>query len=661
MKKRLPAIIAFLCLPLIASAQIDTTVLVYAWKLDARFAKHIRTEVDTSLNNFQNYNPVYRNYTGAATLGNFGLPSQSIVFTERPNDEDPFFMQNFGLFIRNYRNTEYLYTRKPFSKLTYIKGGSSQTKEEIFDAFHSQNISKTINFGLHYTTVGSLGQYRFQNVKYNSFSMFSSHTGINYSYHFNFNWNKISADENGGIGNDGFITDTNYTDTKEIPTLFGGNENPGHHRPDVKNEIRNFNIFTIQEIALRKNPGNNDSTAKQRRIGILYPKIYYIFSFDRTLRTFIDKKPLTGYDAGLYRNIYINDELTSDSTSYWKLHNTARLQFQGKKGNFYFIDYSYELLNYALSTGNVDSASSHSNDYWFITDALKFPGLNYHTKLYNAFVSSSFNRNFADILELNLYGQLYLSGYRAGDFYLAGDIKLDVGKNNPISLLIRGVNELRTPEFLKTHYISNNYIWAKNFRQTIINHLSMNFGLSSKKFDIQGDYYLFRDVIYFNNEALPEQYNNNLSFISIYISKRFDFWKISSITKLAYQKSENDRVIGLPEIALFNSTYLKHLVHFKATGGKLIAMIGFDIFYNTKYYADAYMPALSSFYRQYDKQLGNYPYINVFLNVQLKRFRFFMEMDHLNSKWIDKNYFTVLHYPHNERDLKFGLSWTFYD
>ena len=92
-----------------------------------------------------------------------------------------------------------------------------------------------------------------------------------------------------------------------------------------------------------------------------------------------------------------------------------------------------------------------------------------------------------------------------------------------------------------------------------------------------------------------------------------------------------------------------------------MVMLGFDLFYNTKYYADAYMPSLNSFHRQHEKQLGNYPFVDVFLNMQLKRFKFFLKVEHVNAGWIDQNYFSVLHYPRNGRDLKFGLSWTFYD
>jgi hypothetical protein len=184
---------------------------------------------------------------------------------------------------------------------------------------------------------------------------------------------------------------------------------------------------------------------------------------------------------------------------------------------------------------------------------------------------------------------------------------------------------------------------------------------SSKKFEVKGDYYLLHNFIYLNEEAMPDQYHTGLSLVSIGISKTFEIWKLSSVSRLVYQKTDNDRVLGLPAFAFYNSTALKHLFNFRATGGKLLTMIGFDLFYNSKYYADGYMPPLSSFYRQFEKKLGNYPYFDAFLNVQLKRLRFYLKLEHVNAHWIDENYFSVLHYPRNDRNLKFGLSWTFYD
>ena len=662
MKKLLLAILLISFVPAILIAQIDTTVVVYSWKLDESYANRIRVGVDTALENYQNYNPAFQLYTDAVTLGNYNHPSQSIVYRERPQNQEFVLINNFFPYMKFYDQTHYFNTRKPFSRITYINGGSSQSKEELLDAFHTQNLTKTLNVGLHYTTNSSLGQYRFQKVKNNSFRFFSNLTGKVYSYHLSFNLNKITADENGGVLNDSLVTDTTYNFTKDIPTLFGGTDNASNHSPDVFSEVRNINILAVQEVAFRGNRQNTDSAINPRKLRIFYPKLIYIFNLNRNIRLFNDKKPEVGLNEGLYPALNVSNPLTADSLRYFRLFNAARLQFQGRKNNHYFIDYSYEIMKYAMSVPSEDAEIDTADHTWFITEVFRLPGLDYNSNLFNSYLSSGFTKVFANLVELNLYGRYYLSGYRAGDLLLSGDMRFNFGKTEyPVHVLVTGSNELRTPDFLYTHYASNNFIWTKNFDKTSLNHLSMNLALSSNNFEIQGDYYLLRNLIYLDEQAFPDQYHSPLSLLSLSAIKKFNFWKVTSINKLVYQISENENILALPELTYFNSTYLTHMINFRATGGKLLTIIGFDLHYNTKYYADAYMPSLTSFHRQKEKQLGNYPYFDAFLNIQLKRFRFFMKMEHVNSGWIDKNYFSVLHYPRNERNIKLGLSWTFYD
>jgi hypothetical protein len=126
--------------------------------------------------------------------------------------------------------------------------------------------------------VGAIGQYQFQKVKNNSFNFFSSLSSTLYSYHLSVNLNKIIADENGGITSDAHITDTTYSFTKDIPTLFSGTDNPPQHVPDVYNEIRNLNIFTVQELSFRKSNTKPTRVPTVRKIRIFYPKLIYIFN-----------------------------------------------------------------------------------------------------------------------------------------------------------------------------------------------------------------------------------------------------------------------------------------------------------------------------------------------------------------------------------------------
>jgi hypothetical protein len=658
MKKKLaiPILIALFSLPLYA--QIDTSLALYSWELDAYHIDKLPASVDTNLAGFQIQNPIMRNYISASTLGNLSSPSISNIFTDRNITEDFTTVNVFYPFMKKPDNTTYINTRRPFTRLTYLNGGSSQSKDEVLDVLHSQNVNRALNFGLHFTTQDAKGQYFVQRIKNNSFRFFSSYDGKIYSSHISVNYNRISADENGGVLYDSVITDTVYGFSKEIPTLFGGIDQTNKHQPDVYREIRNISLFTIQEASFKRLFSSSDTTDKQPRIRIFYPKLAYIFSLDRTKVKFVDTDPSVGYNAGLYPGLFINQDKTTDSLFYWKMQNAFRIQFQGRRDNHYFIDLAYDLTNYSMSVFS-DTANKQTG---FFYQQVNLPFTNRQAVLYNTHLSSGFSRIFANALKLDLYGRYYLAGYQFGDFRLTGDIELILNaKKKPVRIKAGASNELLKPGFLYGRFLSNNFIWNQPLKQTSISNLSGDLNLLSNKFVIQADYYLLHNMVYFDTAAFPRQFQRILSVLSVVLGKEFRFWKVHSNNHLAFQQVSEPDVLSLPALALHSSNYLEHEFYFRSTEGRLLTMLGFDLFYNTSYYANAYMPALATFYQQKEKQLGNNPYLDVFLNVRLKRVRFFVKYEHFNSGWLNKNFFTVLHYPKNQASLNLGLSWTFYN
>ena len=120
-------------------------------------------------------------------------------------------------------------------------------------------------------------------------------------------------------------------------------------------------------------------------------------------------------------------------------------------------------------------------------------------------------------------------------------------------------------------------------------------------------------------------------------------------------------MLSLPKYNLYQSLYYERLSHFKATGGTLLWQFGIDYRYTSKYMADGYMPTTGLFYRQFNHEQLNYHRFDVFLNLSLKRLRFYLKYSYVNSA-INKNYyFTGPYYPAPEPLFKWGLAWTFYD
>ena len=89
--------------------------------------------------------------------------------------------------------------------------------------------------------------------------------------------------------------------------------------------------------------------------------------------------------------------------------------------------------------------------------------------------------------------------------------------------------------------------------------------------------------------------------------------------------------------------------------------MGLEALYHTSYYASSYMPATATYYLQDRTQVGNYPFVNAFVSLKLKRTRIFVSMDHVNWGLTGYNYYMVPGYPMPVRTLKYGVAWTFYN
>lgn len=90
-------------------------------------------------------------------------------------------------------------------------------------------------------------------------------------------------------------------------------------------------------------------------------------------------------------------------------------------------------------------------------------------------------------------------------------------------------------------------------------------------------------------------------------------------------------------------------------------MLGVDIYYNTSFKGYKYSPALAQFYNQDKITIGDYPRMDVFVNLQVKSVRFFFVYQHFNSDWFGQNYYSAVQYPYNKHAFKIGISWTFYN
>ncbi len=89
--------------------------------------------------------------------------------------------------------------------------------------------------------------------------------------------------------------------------------------------------------------------------------------------------------------------------------------------------------------------------------------------------------------------------------------------------------------------------------------------------------------------------------------------------------------------------------------------MGVDMHWCSVYAGDAYAPSVQRFYRQKDFLVGDYPFIDLFLNFKISSFHGFVKWSHLNQALFPSGCFSTPWYPTQQPAMDIGVQWLFFD
>ncbi len=629
-----------------ALAKRDTTpAFVRTWTMAEDFTVMEDYRMDTAQTGFQVSSPIYKTSISQAFLGNVGLQTRDNLYFNRSLQPEYFFLRPFIPYLYTPDNNVYYNITKPFTLLEYFTStGDRLKREEIFHAIHTQNVSPFLNLGFDLRLLTSEGSYLRQKAKFNSFSFFGSYTGRDYTVYSSFHVNSQNAQENGGLKNDSVFMHSNKDERAYEVNLENANS-----------RMRNINFHFTQRYKFGKAEQIPDTTSETgfRRLRERTTKtgsLVHNLEIQRDYRLYEDQ--INDLNRDFYPNYYIDSENTHDSTFYRSVSNTFQLMLDENPnrakdfGARAFIRHDW--VKYSF---NMPGDTSVSNGDTTIT---RYRDFNYQ----NVHVGASFMHTVGSGWDWLAMGRYYLFGYKAGDMILNGYItKRFEGKRGESTISISGRFAIEEPDHFLTIYESNNYRWNNDFGKTKDIRGSLTAGNEAIKALAQFNVALVSDLVYFNDSAVPVQHRPVVTVISAELHKDFEAGIFHSNHQVHYQVSSDNNVIRIPDLSYYTSNFLG----FTVVKNALTAEIGFDLYYYTKYRALAFAPSSGTFYNQDIREIGNYPYLNLFVNAKLKHTRFYVRWDHPYSGLIRKDYFHVLSYPDRGRVLKLGISWTFYD
>jgi hypothetical protein len=612
--------------------------IIKEFGLSADFSEEVNIPFDTVFSLFNRFKIADRYSPVNASMGNYGLPFYQINFFDRISDPDKFLYSYYYPFMHVPERSVFMNTQVPFTELVWTFAGPKVTSEQTFRVRHTQNVNRFLNFGFIYDIIYSLGQYSYQRSENKTFTLFSSYTGIKYKLYFAAGINNLISFENGGIADKNKL---NQTPPRDVEVNLAGLNK-------ANSTLKNRNLLLVQRYNIGSNSAPKADTLPQKRSGFfgLSGTFSHIFILENNKRSYSDSYP----GSGFYDTAFISKTVTFDSLYMRSVKNTVRFDFTTDTTRKFRLGGGVGLRNEIFRYSQI--IPTHDTTF---ADTASWNRSN------NAVVGRLFN-NIGDKFRWLATGELFLTGYRAGDFNLNGEISksFDWKKGRAAWLLTGGITN-RQPSFWYNQWGSNHFEWNNNFKKEFRIDLGTSFSYPGRKTEIKFNYAIIDNYTDFDTTAHPSQHSGGLSVAAITISKGLKAWKFHLDSDAIFQKSSNAEVLDLPLITVRSTGYFEHLFRFKKTGGKLNTQLGVDVTWHSLYHPYSYMPSTGRFYRQDKVSTGNYPFLNLFLNFKLKRTRVFLMYDHINANMMGLNYDMIPGYPLNIRMFRYGLAWTFYD
>jgi hypothetical protein len=576
---------------------------------------------DTSISNIQNYFP-------KNTSGNLGLPSAPLFLKYQQRSLGfKFYQPPYENDMISEEQVKYYQTKGPFGSLTGIAGSK---QEQNFRLLFTHTFKNRLNLTLRFNRYSGIGFYKRQTSFTDNLYLSTNYTGKSgrAGYYAFFLFNKLKHNENGGISNDTlFLEDVRVT-KQLLPVYLSA----------ARREVR----FTTVEVNpwFRLNKAEDSSTVFSQ---VLDYKLNYSGNYNKYIDNGLQKDRF-------YLHDYLDSVRTFDSTHWRTITNSGRYTLNIKPlftSLQLGVKNEYTQLSQSSDTSVLSTKRFYRlTDTTFVNNSME-ANLFFNTSRINAFVKTAY---------------IY-QGSNQNDYSIEAGVKYrlkiayDVFK---VPFIINGKAsiEKRHPDFIYNSMYGNHFIWRNNFSPTDKTQAIISISTADNRFDMGVLVQSADNQLFFRDDATPFQAPEPVQSMALFIRKDLLFFKHLGLNVgYTYQTTSNEKIVSVPGNVATGALYYQGNLFKKA----LNLQIGFSAQYFSEFYGYNYMPATNVFYTQTARTVGNYPYIDFFLNARIKPVRIFVKIDHVAQGFLGNNYSLSPGYLQNDRAFKFGVNWIFFD
>jgi hypothetical protein len=629
--------------------------------------------------------------------GNLMGPHQVQDFFNRKTEHDFLFVNAYSLFASRPEEILLYNTRIPFTKASYFTSGSGNTSNDHFILEFAGNFNKRAGLGSTLNYVYARGDYQYQSTKPLKWDTYLYYTGDHYKAFLTFDLSKYANQENGGILDRSYVLtpeafDDNFTEARNMATSLIDTYNDMDYVNLHFSHSWDFGEFNLGNLTKQKEPepkftdslsiyrdslltamgdsakiSGDSLTAHQPALppappaapgteedeeGDEKPFIPVATAFNTIDFQWYDHsfRMLEGADQtdsmNYYKNNYISSSSTVDSTTY-----TSFTAYAGLRINEGFAKWSQMALSAFVGY--------ERQNYTLMTDPdLAYVPENKHASN-NIWVGGQLSRHRNSLLTFDVLGRTAVSGDKAGDVDISGKIgtvipfgRRDENGNRRDSLIVtaRGYFKNIHPGYYYNHYFSNHFRWNNDFDAEQRYRIEGKIAYPRSRTEISAGIEHINNYHYFSAEdGLPHQFDEQLDILGITLRQGIKWGILHWDNSVLFQTTTDDKVLALPKISIESDLNIRFRI-----AKTLYTQLGVDTYYNTKYYAPAYEPATQTFQSQHKIECGGYPLMNAYINCNLKKIKFYVQMTNVLSS-ITNDTFSGPYYPIQPMRLMYGV------
>jgi hypothetical protein len=593
------------------------------------------TYLDTTLSIRKDYiyNYLRKDNFGLLPFANEGQPYQTLDFGINEFTSFPavgFQGKHFNYLQANDIN--YYSVATPLTEL-YFKTVMEQGQS--LDAFITVNTSENFNFSLAYKGLNSLGNYVNQLTSAGNFRFTTNYhtTDLRYQVKAHFTAQDLSNGENGGIINPADF-ESGVAAFRERPRLAVYNE-------DANSLLDGKRYFVDHHFRINKTQNTNNLYVDHQ-----FNFENKFFEFTQLTVASVVPDPINGGNSvfNRYGDSYVAANI-NDKARYNRMHNKVGATYENTtlgKFQFFIEDFNYNFYYRTLIVAADNSVIPSS-----LNDRINTVGGSYTYQKGRWNGIATFSNSISNQPMRNL------------------DVKANLQIDAENSVGFKFQNNTKIPDHTYNLFQSSykDYNWSNDFNNEKINNLeataATKWGTASAQISTLDDKLYFANVSTNDLQVIlaPKQFAGTIKYFSLKLSKEFRYGKFALDNTLLYQQvDQSEAIVNVPKFTTRNSFYYSDHLFKRA----LFLQTGFTLNYFTKFYANDFNPIVGDFYIQNQKQIGNFPMIDFFVNAKIQQTRVFVKAEHFNSSITGNDFFSAPNYPFRDFVVRFGIVWNFF-